>query len=1106
MTARRPDVEKTLGRLKDFQRLSVDYVFRRLYLDPDQVDRFLLADEVGLGKTLVARGTVARAVDHLWDRVDCIDVVYICSNSDIARQNINRLKFEGHDEFAFASRLTLLPLHTRDLQARKLNLVSFTPGTSFDVGGGRSGIVEERAILYFLLKEPWDLHGAGPKNVLQGGAGTERWRDYLRWFRQERRRDIDDGLGVAFAAEANRTPGLRERFAELCERFQRDRSNVPSENRAARNALVGELRRILARCCVKKLEPDLVILDEFQRFRHLLHGEDDERTREVAELAKELFNYRGHKDGRARVLLLSATPYKMYTLAHEADDDHYRDFLQTARFLFASETATAEFERELRAYRAALFLGSDSSSHLAEAKGAVERRLRKVMCRTERLAVSADRNGMLAEIPTPASPIHPDDVHAFACVDRIAATLGATDSVELWKSGAYLLNFMEDYDLTRKVRQAVARNETALHHALREATAVLFRTDAVQRYDAVDAGNARLRALLGESVERGGWRLLWMPASLPYYAPRGVHAEPGLNGFTKALVFSSWQLVPKVIAVLASYEAERRMVRLGNSSVGYGELRDRQRALLRFAQHDRRLTGMPLFALLYPCLRLAREFDPLEFGRRRAASDGLTPAVNEVLAEASSLVEKLLGPVLAVARSASGPTDERWYWAALLLLDRECWPGVQRWLEAKDDWAWRWMAGEEDTHFAQHVDLTRRFFERPDDLGPPPSDLADVLAKVAVASPAVVALRALGRRWPERPDAPAVRRETMDDGRENTASPPLLGAAAWIAMGFQTLFNRPETILLLRGLNPVEPYWERVLDYAVDGNLQAVMDEYLHVLVDSMGLEGAPKEASLEVADRVHDAIAVRSVALSHDEFCLSDGDGISIRQHRMRCRYALRFGDGESEEGGDVTREDQVRSAFNSPFRPFILASTCVGQEGLDFHLYCHALYHWNLPSNPVDLEQREGRIHRYKGHVVRRNLAWKYGLQATTGATDPWDALFGRAAAERGTAASDLVPYWVFEGPWKIERRVPLFRLSREINRLEDLKRSLALYRLAFGQPRQEDLLRLLRERVESGLLPDALLGYQIDLSPAAESSNAGSALSASLKRTPATIPNDT
>lgn len=73
------------------------------------------------------------------------------------------------------------------------------------------------------------------------------------------------------------------------------------------------------------LEPDLIILDEFQRFKHLLDGSD-----EASDLARGLFDYED-----ARVLLLSATPYKMYTLPHEvATDDHYKDFVRTARFLY----------------------------------------------------------------------------------------------------------------------------------------------------------------------------------------------------------------------------------------------------------------------------------------------------------------------------------------------------------------------------------------------------------------------------------------------------------------------------------------------------------------------------------------------------------------------------------------------------------------------------------------------------------------------------------------------------------------------------------------------------------------------------------------------------
>ena len=76
----RPRVDDILRPLKPFQRRTVDHAFQRLFLAENSSSRFLVADEVGLGKTLVARGIIARAIDHLWDDVKRIDIVYICSN------------------------------------------------------------------------------------------------------------------------------------------------------------------------------------------------------------------------------------------------------------------------------------------------------------------------------------------------------------------------------------------------------------------------------------------------------------------------------------------------------------------------------------------------------------------------------------------------------------------------------------------------------------------------------------------------------------------------------------------------------------------------------------------------------------------------------------------------------------------------------------------------------------------------------------------------------------------------------------------------------------------------------------------------------------------
>jgi len=56
----------------------------------------------------------------------------------------------------------------------------------------------------------------------------------------------------------------------------------------------------------------------------------------------------------------------------------------------------------------------------------------------------------------------------------------------------------------------------------------------------------------------------------------------------------------------------------------------------------------------------------------------------------------------------------------------------------------------------------------------------------------------------------------------------------------------------------------------------------------------------------------------------------------------------------------------------------------------------------------------------------------------------------------------------------------LSRETTRLDDLKQSLALYRLTLGQPRQEELLGFLKRRSSEGAEIAAALEQPIDLKP--------------------------
>lgn len=330
---RRFDAAPALATLKGFQRATVEHVTRRFF-GTDPTRRFLVADETGLGKSLVARGVIARTIEQLQDddSVDRIDVVYVCSNADIAQQNLSRLDVTGDPHLPFASRLTLLAKHAQRFALgggqllKPVNLVSFTPGTSFDMGW-QTGKAEERAMLYLLLESLLDLtrsRASAARRLLQGQVGTiDRFTDIVNRLKRDLSSDIDPQIVRGFAA-AVRRHGLLGQFEDLVDQMGR-RQSVPNALRDEVRTLTGRMRSELARVSVHTLEPDLVILDEFQRFRHLL----DERT-EAGELAHHLFNY-----GDAKVLLLSATPYKPFTYAEEAaaGDDHHRDFLRTLGFL-----------------------------------------------------------------------------------------------------------------------------------------------------------------------------------------------------------------------------------------------------------------------------------------------------------------------------------------------------------------------------------------------------------------------------------------------------------------------------------------------------------------------------------------------------------------------------------------------------------------------------------------------------------------------------------------------------------------------------------------------------------------------------------------------------
>ncbi|GAA1939078.1 helicase-related protein [Agromyces allii] len=1022
------DADAVMAGLKGFQRDAVDHVIDRFYGEGSGAasGRFLVADETGLGKSIVARGVIARAIEQLEvdDSVQRIDVVYVCSNADLAAQNLRRLNVTGDRHIGMATRLTLLAKESSRLAevsdgpGKKVNLVSFTPGTSFSEGGWRQGNATERAMLTLMLDEFANVTDSDRRvtRLLMHGTvqSPKRFDDwYVKPLRREIRGELDPRIVGSFRDHIERDGSLA-RFVELRDEVRRKRS-VPDELWHRNHDLIAQFRQSLAKSGVDTLEPDLIILDEFQRFRHLL----DPESGDAAELAHALFEH-----PNAKVLLLSATPYKPFTNRDDGDDDHARDFLATIRFLAGgSPEITTQVASTLGEYRQALVLGHDADA----AARRVREALLPYMSRSERPPIGVREDLVRVRELATAAPTA-TDLREWASLRELGRAVGSPIDLEYWKSIPYFAGFMDGYKPAERLKATLQGPDGDAVAAALASTRSLD-ADRVEAFEPVDLGNSHLRALAEETVGQGWWRLLWVPPTMPYLDPGPVFSPFSTGSVTKQVIFSAWSGVPTAVAGLLSYEADRLAAgdrSLLRANTPEARLSVRPRLMYRLAE-DSRPAAMSTLALFWPHPTLAALGDPLRAAREQ--SGRVSSAALE-----SELEERLL---------AGEPADQAA--DAFFAYPGSLPPGLHR----LDPEALVQLRGEAERigGLVEHVRAAL-------DASAHTPTSHPGLARLAAHAPGAIAWRAV----------------------RSIAGPNSTDEGVWVAAfalvrGIRSLFNRTEsTALLVTLYGDTQPYWQSVLDYCADGNLQSVLDEYLFQLHSEEGGGDLGDDGLLSLARRAVEALELRPARY------LARDNAPERNEIPLMARFALRYGGRlATDDDQSGVRQGEVRAAFNSPFAPFVLASTSVGQEGIDFHWWSHSVVHWNLPTNPVDFEQREGRVNRFAGHAVRKNVAEAHwGDVLASDDQSAWGAAFN-AATRVSNDLGEFSPWWMYPGSTRIDRVLARYPLSRDIQKYERLRDALTLYRLTLGQPRQEDMVELLAKRgVDSDGVPT------IDLRP--------------------------
>jgi len=213
------------------------------------------------------------------------------------------------------------------------------------------------------------------ENVFRGSAKIH-WKSCIA---QHRDKATSVALRDAFARSVREEFQLAERqhlLPELRSRYERGDLD--------KLQLIAHLRNALAASAIEEVRPDLVIFDEFQKFRDLLDPQQESAQRVIGRLRGD-----GSADPPA-LLLLSATPYRLFTRRweEEAGPSHRSEFFELVEFLYGGDSAAQgkrkqcedafiQLETELRK-------GQPTSIGAEQACVQIEEQLCPIVARTER--------------------------------------------------------------------------------------------------------------------------------------------------------------------------------------------------------------------------------------------------------------------------------------------------------------------------------------------------------------------------------------------------------------------------------------------------------------------------------------------------------------------------------------------------------------------------------------------------------------------------------------------------------------------------------------------------------------------------------------------------
>ncbi|MCR5338452.1 MAG: DEAD/DEAH box helicase family protein [Lachnospiraceae bacterium] len=247
--------------------------------------------------------------------------------------------------------------------------------------------------------------------------------------------------------------------------------------------------------------------------------------------------------------------------------------------------------------------------------------------------------------------------------------------------------------------------------------------------------------------------------------------------------------------------------------------------------------------------------------------------------------------------------------------------------------------------------------------------------------------------------------------------------------------------------NGYENKWEEgILRYCAEGNLYAMLEEWLFVL---------KKDEEKTPTDQICDILRYKGskVYVQTKETTENKEEG-----KVGHCSFAEQLtgdvGDNGSGQKAELTLN--TANAFSSPLWPMVMFAGRGAQEGIDFHEYCLRIMHLTLPRGAVSYEQRNGRIDRFRSLLIRRRVAefyMGYGIEAGQNYAGLMKKMFAKAFLMKEDLKQDkneIFPNWHFhigKSRWNFEELIPMWNYTDESSLMIAYDEMLKSYRGSLG-----------------------------------------------------------